>query len=178
MAWADSRREQGYRDRLIWFTPEAVAALDKLQADNGGKSLADVVSAAVVQSASAGLAFTSPDVAHDVLAELEDIKSRLAKLEAAQAADLSVPVATLPTAGDVAGGGDRISKGSAAHITLIGLIADRIAGEGEGFSRADLHRDIVAAGHKVHGHPRNFATFVKANLAEARACLAQRQAAA
>ena len=195
MAWADSRRESGYRDRLIWFTPEEVAGLAQLQEDNPGKSLADVVSAAVVQASSIGLASMTPPIVPDFAVELEEIKARLAILEeAAQVSDhLTAIISTESSTDDLvadqaelvdqvvdadplpADAGRRITKGSAAYVRLLDLIANRIAEEGDGFSRVNLHRDIQAAGHKVPGLPRNFATFVKNNMAEALDVLAQRQ---
>ena len=199
MAWTDSRRSAGYSDKLIWFTPEAVAGLAQLQADNPGKSLADIVSAAVVQASTIGLASLTPPVVPDVAVDLADIKARLAVLEeAAQAADASialiptgsptdelvavqtelVPVVEVVVDPIAADEGRRITKGSFAYLKLIDLIADRIAEAGDAFSRAGLHRDIQAAGHKAPPLARNFATFVKNNLVEAHAVLAQRQVAA
>jgi len=178
-----ARRAQGYRDMLIWLTPDAVVALDKLRLNHPGRSSGDVISQVLLAAAAtppaANTAFEVPTQA-DMASRLAELEARVVTLEQRKPRAMSraisgaIPNESVASADD----GQRITKGSSAYIKLIDMIADRISEAGEGFSRADLHRDILAAGHKAPPLARNFATFVKNNLAEAHAILAQRQAAA
>ena len=48
LGWKERQRAYGHKDVLVWFTPEAVTALEKLKNYFPGESTAKIVSQAVV----------------------------------------------------------------------------------------------------------------------------------
>lgn len=51
MGWKENKREQGFRDVLVWLDPAAVAGLEQLKAAHPGVSVAEIISRAVTQAA-------------------------------------------------------------------------------------------------------------------------------
>ena len=63
MGWKERKREQGYRDVLVWLEPSAVEALERLKAASPGSSVADLISRAVILAAGMELSEAAGHVA-------------------------------------------------------------------------------------------------------------------
>ena len=82
MGWKERKREQGYRDVLVWLEPTAVEALEQLKAASPGASVADLVSRAVILAVGMELPETAGHVAGGHDPEVASLKDQLALIEA------------------------------------------------------------------------------------------------
>ena len=201
MGWKERKREQGYRDVLVWLEPTAVEALERLKAAAPGSSVADLVSRAVILAAG----MEPPEVAGHVaggpdpeVASLKDqlalIEVRLARVEASATVTMPEPKADTPQVmldkpeveprhQDQEGGAEpeptsrRHRNGSPDHATLLEAVADKVEEVGGwGFNATALYRELEAKGVKVQSHSRNFCTWVTKHHAAVEAILDQRRA--
>lgn len=81
MGWKERKREQGYRDVLVWLEPAAVEALERLKAAAPGASVADLVSRAVILVAGMELPEATGHVAGGPDPEVASLKDQLAAIE-------------------------------------------------------------------------------------------------
>ena len=88
MGWKENKRAQGFKDMLIWLSPAAVTAMEKLKASSPGASAADIISRAVAQAAGgvpevAGQDVGGPDHALVLYLEerVEAVENRLGEME-------------------------------------------------------------------------------------------------
>ena len=81
MGWKERKREQGYRDVLVWLEPTAVEALEQLKAASPGASVADLVSRAVILAAGMELPEAAGHVTGGPDPEVVGIKDQLAAIE-------------------------------------------------------------------------------------------------
>lgn len=82
MGWKERKREQGYRDVLVWLEPAAVEALERLKAAAPGASVADLVSRAVILASGMELPVVAGPVAGGPDPEVASLKDQLAGIEA------------------------------------------------------------------------------------------------
>lgn len=201
MGWKERKREQGYRDVLVWLEPSAVEALERLKAASPGSSVADLISRAVILAAGMELPETAGHVAggpDPEVASLKDqlavIEARLARVEASAIVTMpepkpDVPQAVLdnpevePSHQDQEGGAEseptnpKRRNGSPDHATLLEAVADKVEEVGGwGFNATALYRELEAKGVKVQSHSRNFCTWVTKHHAAVEAILDQRRA--
>ena len=189
MDWRDKKREAGHKDVLVWLTPEAVTGLAALQAGHAKASVAEIVSAAIVQAANDGLALDGGNqvVLTDQLAELRDaiasLTARLVQLEARPVqtpTTVTEPKVTASTAIDAQPTAKKRPKKATGTGTskvdrrrrvdpelLAAAVAERRERDGDDYSRAELYRDLKAAGITVHSTPQNFSHWIKHKLAKA-----------
>lgn len=200
MGWKERKREQGYRDVLVWLEPSAVEALERLKAASPGSSVADLISRAVILAAG----MEPPEVAGHVagpdpeVASLKDqlavIEARLARVEASTTVTMPEPNAAAPQAAFDASEGEpcpqdqesgaefepaspKRRNGSPDHATLLEAVADKVEEVGGwGFNATALYRELEAKGVKVQSHSRNFCTWVTKHHAAVEAILDQRRA--
>ena len=203
MGWKERKREQGYRDVLVWLEPAAVEALERLKAASPGSSVADLISRVVILAAG----MEPPEVAGHVAGpdpEVASLKDQLAVIEA-RVASVEGSVEKLAQASQssvndydmlerLAMLADRIDLLEAKPTTesqtpksrkprgkfdepfLLAAIADRIERDGEDFVVAELHRDLVEQGVELHSQASNFWTFYDKHRADVAAILDQRRA--
>lgn len=81
MGWKENKREQGFRDVLVWLDPAAVVALEALKASSPGASVADIISRAVAQAAGGVPEVAGRDPVEDLKDQLAAVDSRLAVVE-------------------------------------------------------------------------------------------------
>lgn len=202
MGWKERKREQGYRDVLVWLEPAAVEALERLKAAAPGASVADLVSRAVILAAGMELPMVAGPVAggpDPEVASLKDqlavIEARLARVEASTTVTMPEPNADTPQAmldnPDVKpshqnqeGGAEpetidrRHRNGFPDHASLLEAVADKVEEvDGWDFNVTALYRELEAKGVKVQSHSRNFCTWVTKHHAAVEAILDQRRAA-
>ncbi|QAZ69668.1 hypothetical protein [Solidesulfovibrio carbinolicus] len=207
MGWKERKREQGYRDVLVWLEPAAVEALEQLKAASPGLSVADLVSRAVIVAAGMELPMVAGPVAgglDPVVVSLKDqlagIEERLARVEASTMPSATVimpvepvhrdndleaeaPQAPVDAPEDQDGGAEgepakrRNWNGRVDQGTLLEAVADKVEEVGGwDFNVTALFRELEAKGLKVHGHARNFCTWVTKHHTAIEAILDQRRA--
>ena len=211
--WKAKKRAAGFRDVLVWLTPEAATALESLRHDAPGASINDLVSRAVILAASMEVPVVAGSVAggpDPEVASLKDqlagIEARLARVEASTAPSATVimpvepvthdpgleaeaaqvalpPTEQEPDNQDQDGGAEgeparcRKRNGQADHATLQEAVADKLEQVGGwDFNITALYRELEAKGVKVHGHARNFCSWVTKHHAAVEAILDQRRA--
>ena len=81
MGWKETKREQGFKDMLVWLEPAAVEALERLKAASPGASVAELVSRAVILAAGMDLAEAAGHGAGVPDPGVAGIKVRLAVIE-------------------------------------------------------------------------------------------------
>ena len=82
MSWTENRRQLGYKDRLIWISPEAEEALQSIKGNNPDASYADIINQAVVQYSALGF----KTIRHEILKfdfweAMEELFTRVGELE-------------------------------------------------------------------------------------------------
>lgn len=211
--WKGKKRAAGFRDVLVWLTPEAATALESLRHDTPGASINDLVSRAVILAAGMDLAETAGHVTSGPDSEVVGIKDQLAAIEKrlARVEASTTPSATVimpvelvphdpgleaeapqvalppteqePDHQDQDGGAEgeparcRKRNGQADHATLLEAVADKLEQVGGwDFNVTALYRELEAKGVKVHGHARNFCSWVTKHRAAVEAILDQRRA--
>lgn len=202
MGWKERKREQGYRDMLVWLEPAAVEALERLKVAAPGASVADLVSRAVILAAGMELPVVAGSVAGGPDPEVASLKDQLAGIEArlarVEASTVAMPVEPVPhdpglkaeapqtpvdTSEDQDGGADdepakrRNWNGRVDQDALLEAVADKVEEVGGwDFNVTALYRELEAKSVKVHGHARNFCTWVTRHRAAVEAILDQRRA--
>ncbi|MHC1701594.1 MAG: hypothetical protein AB9900_11590 [Humidesulfovibrio sp.] len=176
MDWKAKRKAEGWADKLVWLTPEAVAALATLKAAAPGDSDGEILSRAVVELAKGGGYASTSAAPSDLVA----VKARLDALEATVGDLLEVGGFERPSGqaqavagerpkvvGTVTGtdaGGKTIS---AHHGRLVDMTARRIIEAGQNFNRSQLHRDMLAAGITAHTQPSAFFNWMRGKRSQA-----------
>lgn len=205
MGWKERKREQGYRDVLVWLEPTAVEALEQLKAVSPGLSVADLVSRAVILAAGMELPEAAGHVAGDpdpgvvgIKDQLAAIEERLARVEESITPSATVAMSVEPThyepdlEAEASHEQEPDHPGANAEPTdprrlngsgrvdpapLLEAVADKVEQVGGWeWNITALHRELGAKGVKVHGLPRNFCTWVKKHHAAVEAILDQRRA--
>ncbi len=94
-SWKAKKRAAGFRDVLVWLTPEADTALESLRHDTPGASINDLISRAVILAAGMELPVVAGPVAGGPDPEVVRLKDQLAVIEARLA---RVEASTTPSA--------------------------------------------------------------------------------
>ena len=182
--WKAKRRADGWADKLIWLTPDAVAALAVLKPLFTGESEGDILSRALVymaEHAEAHRTTAAPSV-EERLQRLEHpysvpaigiIEERLNALEGEVAALKAGGGAARPRgagAGSVqrTGGGKRVSRWQAE---LVDFTARKMLLWGSDFNTSECWRQMQQQGIEAHAQGSGFYTWLSkpANRADVNA---------
>lgn len=159
--WKVNRRAAGWQDKLVWLTPEAVAALAVLKPVFPGESEGDILSRAVVylaEHADAHRTTAAPSV-----------EERLRALESAVREMQATPAAKPKGAGagsvQRTGGGKRVSRWQAE---LVEFTARKMLLWGSDFNTSACWRLMQQDGIEAHAQASGFYTWLSkpANRAE------------
>jgi len=201
MSWKERKREQGYRDVLVWLEPAAVEALERLKVAAPGASVADLVSRAVILASGMELPVVAGPVAGGPDPEVASFKDQLAGIEArlarVEASTFAMPMEPVPhdpgleaqasqtpvdASEDQDGGADdelakrRNRNGRVDQDALLEAVADKVEEVGGwDFNVTALYRELEAKSVKVQSHSRNFCSWVTKHHAAVEDILAKRQ---
>lgn len=151
--WKAKRRADGWADKLIWLTPDAVAALAELKPLFPGDSEGDISSRALVYMAEHA-------EAHRTTAA-PSVEERLRALEGAVREMQATPAAKPkgPGSGSVqrTGGGKRVSRWQAE---LVEFTARKMLLWGSDFNTSECWRQMQQQGIEAHAQGSGFYTWL------------------
>ncbi len=157
MDWKAKRKAEGWADKLVWLTPEAVAALAVLKAAAPGDSDGEILSRAVVELAKGGGYASTSAAPSDLVA----VKARLDALESV-VGELRGQAAKPkgPGAGSVQrkGGGKRVSRWQA---DLVEYSAQAWLHEGPNFNINGAWEWMQQHGVEAHSQGSGYYTWLK-----------------
>ena len=159
--WKNRKRQEGFRDLLIWASPEAVAALGLLSAAWPGASVSDVVSQALVTAAAGATAGVgNADLAGQVaalavrVAALESLAPVGVPAEARVENLVQDPVQDPGVQPVLPAKADRPRRFD--HDLIVARVIDARVRAGENFKMSVLHKELLAEGMDVPSSPSNF----------------------
>lgn len=157
MSWKENKREQGFRDVMVWLPPEAAAALDALKAYRADMSVTDIIAKCLVSVAhhTTGAGFEVPIADIGLKERLDGMEARLEALEG------QGRKSTSEGRQGQTGFGSRGPRPRVDRDLLLERIAARIRRDGWDFNISQLHRELLNEGINVHQRHSGFWTFIK-----------------
>lgn len=152
--WKAKRRAAGWQDKLLWLTPDAVAALAELKPLFPGDSEGDILSRALVYMAEHAEAHRTT-AAPSVEERLNALESEIAALKAGGGA--ARPRGAGAGSVQRTGGGKRVSRWQSE---LVDFTARKMLLWGSDFNTSECWRQMQQQGIEAHAQGSGFYTWL------------------